>query len=167
MSNMNRTTQHDRDRKAIAAIQKYLMKLATILVTGMNYTPVEFIALLQKDIDLGDAATHAREAFLAAADANAENRAKMVPILAGFRAFLGNMFTDPSILAEFGFPVRKRTVPTTEVKAAAVNKRSATRQARHTMGKKQKAKIHGEVPATSSQTAPSAAAPATPVSTKS
>ncbi len=165
MSNINRATQQDRDRKAIAAIQKYLMKLATILVTGMTVTPAELIAMLQKDIDLADAATNAREAFLAAAAATAENRAKMVPILAGFRAFLGNMFTDPSILAEFGFPVRKRTVPTADAKAAAVNKRSATRKARHTMGKKQKASIHGEVPKTEPQTAPSATAPTAAVVT--
>ena len=160
MSNINRATQQDRDRKAIAAVQKYLMKLATVLVTGVNFTPAELIALLQKDIDLADAATNAREAFLAAAAATTENRAKMVPILAGLRAFLGNMFTDPSILAEFGFPVRKRIVPTADVKAAAVNKRSATRKARHTMGKKQKASIHGEVPVTSAETAAPATAPA-------
>jgi hypothetical protein len=104
MPRVNRTAQQDRDRKALAAIQKYLMKLASFLVVGVSYTPAEFAALVQKDIDLADAATKAKIDFIAAARASREHRATMVPILAGFRKFLGNMFTDASILAESGSP---------------------------------------------------------------
>jgi hypothetical protein len=138
MTTINRTTQQDRDRKSIAAIQKYLMQLASMLVAGVAYTPAQFIALLQKDIDLADAASNAREDLRVAAEAARQQRATMTPILVGFRAFLENMFTDPSTIAEFGFLPRTRSKPTAETTAVAVNKRAATRAARHTMGSKQK-----------------------------
>ena len=122
MTKINRTTQQDRDRKSIAAIQKYLMQLATMLVAGVAYTPAQFIALLQKDIDLADAASNAREYFRVAAGAARQQRATMTPILVGFRAFLENMFTDPSTIAEFGFLSRTRSKPTAETTAVAVSK---------------------------------------------
>ena len=157
MTTINRTTQQDRDRKSIAAIQKYLMQLASMLVAGVAYTPAQFIALLQKDIDLADAASNAREDLRVAAGAARQQRATMTPILVGFRAFLENMFTDPSTIAEFGFSPRKRSKPTAETAADAVKKRAATRAARHTMGPKQKQDIKGTVPA-----APATPAPVSP-----
>ncbi len=157
MTKINRTTQQDRDRKSIVAIQKYLMQLASMLVAGVAYTPAQFIALLQKDIDLADAASNAREDLRVAAGAARQQREAMTPILAGFRAFLENMFTDPSKIAEFGFLPRTRSKPKAETAATAVKKRAATRAARHTMGPKQKQDIKGTVPA-----APPTPAPASP-----
>jgi hypothetical protein len=138
MVTVNRTTQQDRDRKTMAAIQKYLMQLTSILIAGVSYTPAQLTALFKEDSDIADAATNARQDFLAAATAARNQRAKMGPIRAGFRSFLMNMFTDPSTIAEFGFTTRKRAVPSAETTAAAVDKRNATRAARHTMGKNQK-----------------------------
>jgi hypothetical protein len=156
MTKPNRSTQQDRYRKAIAAIQKYLSTVASMLIAGVSYTPTTFIALLQKEILLEDAASKARNDLRTAAAAARQNRATMVPIMVGFRAFLENMFTDPSTIAEFGFAPRKRTAPTVEAKTAAVNKRAATRAARHTMGPKQKLDIKGAV----AQTEPAAPSPA-------
>ena len=158
---INRTTQQDRNRKGIAAIQKYLSQLASMSVAGVAYTPTQFIALLQKDIDLADAASNAKEDLRVAAGAAREQRATMTPIMVGFRAFLENMFTDPSTIAEFGFPVRSRSGLTAEAKAVAVNKRAATRTARHTMGPKQKKDIKGTVAPTEPEAASSAPAPVT------
>jgi hypothetical protein len=162
MTHPNRPTQQDRNRKAIAATQKYLTKIATVLVAGVSYTPAEIIALLQKDIDVADAATGARNALLVAAAAARDQRARMTAFRTGFRAFLENMFTDPGTVAEFGFTPRTRRAPTAETKAAAVDKRNATRAARHTMGPRQKAPIKGDVPAAGASAgggAPPAGAP--------
>ena len=164
---ISRTSQQDRARKSIAAIQKYLMQLASMSVAGVSYTPTEFIALLQKDIDLADAASNAREDFLVATTVASQQRATMAPIMGGFRHFLENMFSDPSTIAEFGFPPRKRGTSTAETKAAAVNKRAATRAARHTMGRQQKKDIKGTVAVTEPATPSPAAAPVTPASVAS
>jgi hypothetical protein len=51
-------------------------------------------------------------------------------------------------LGDFGFQNPTRKAPSEATKAAAVAKRAATRGARHTMGKRQKAQIKGEVQAT-------------------
>jgi hypothetical protein len=88
---------------------------------------------LQKDVDVADAATSARQSFLVAAQSARDQRAAMTPIRKGFRGFLQNTFTDPSILAEFGFPALTRQTPTADAVAGAAVKRKATRVARHTL----------------------------------
>ncbi len=53
--------------------------------------------------------------------------------------------SSESVLGDFGFSSPKRQTPDEATKAAAVGKRAATRAARHTMGKRQKAGIKGAV----------------------
>jgi hypothetical protein len=55
------------------------------------------------------------------------------------------MFQDPATLADFGLAPRKSNAKTVQTKATAVAKNLATRKARGTMGKKQKASIKGHV----------------------
>jgi hypothetical protein len=159
MSTTNRVTEQNRNRKMIAAIQKYLMKLTAIMVAGVTYTPDQIVALLQQEIALADTATQARATFLVAATTVQTERLTMKPILVGFRAFVENMFTDPSVITEFGFPPRKvgQTDPATKVLAA--KKARATRTARHTMGKVQKKAVKGTITIDSST--PSTASPPT------
>jgi hypothetical protein len=52
-------------------------------------------------------------------------------------------------LADFGMTARPPRKPTVPTKAAAVEKSAATRTARHTLGTRQKAAIHGAPPAPS------------------
>ena len=59
-------------------------------------------------------------------------------------AFGGQLDT----LADFGLTARAKHVTTPEEKLAATDKAKATREARHTMGSKQRAAIKGVVPAT-------------------
>jgi hypothetical protein len=60
------------------------------------------------------------------------------------------------VQGDFGFQTPTRQTPSEETKAAAVAKRKATRAARHTMGKRQKAKVKGQVqPAPATSPAPS------------
>ena len=64
--------------------------------------------------------------------------------------------TQSPKLADFGFTVRKRATQTAEQKAAAALKRKATREARHTMGSKQRLKLTGApVPSPAPTPAPS------------
>jgi hypothetical protein len=171
MPTANRPTQQDRDRKTLAAIQKYLVQMTAITIAGVTRTPQQITQMFQTAMQTADAATQSRANFLSAAAAARTQSLAMRPFRSGFRSFIENTFTDPSIIAEFGLPPRKTTVTTVDTKAAAAAKNLATRKARHTMGKEQKKAIHGAVPTTAPATgevsAPSAApstatAPAVP-----
>jgi hypothetical protein len=163
MPNTNRATQQDRDRKMIAAIQKYLMALASILIRGVGYTPAQIITLLQNDIAAADAATKAKAALHDAVIAAKAQRATVGPFLTGFRTYILNQYKDASIISDFGFTPQKEPARTVADKAASATKAKATRTARHTMGAKQKKKVTGTT------TAPAATTPATtvPVTTAS
>ncbi|MGO9833919.1 MAG: hypothetical protein ACLP1X_06870 [Polyangiaceae bacterium] len=154
MSN-NRTAQQDRDRKMIAAIQKYLMALTSILIRGVGYTPAQLITLLQNDIAAADAATKAKAALHDAVTAAKTQRATMGPLLVGFRTFVLNQFKDASVISDFGFSPQKEPTRLVADKATAATKAKATREARHTMGPKQKKTVTG------TSTAPAATTPAT------
>jgi hypothetical protein len=166
MATVNRATQQDRDRKAITGTQKHLSNQPAILLAGVSYTPPEIVAFLEHDITLADAATNARTALLAAAAALRVQHTVMKPFLVSLKAYVENQFTDPNTIAEFGFSPRKATTPSAATKAKAVNKRAATRTARHTLGKNQKKDIHGTVastePVPSPVPAPSGAGVPTP-----
>jgi hypothetical protein len=50
------------------------------------------------------------------------------------------------VLGDFGYTTKTAQKPSAAIKAVAVEKRAATRAARHTQGKRQKAKITGTPP---------------------
>jgi hypothetical protein len=154
MPKINRTTQQDRDRKMIAAIQKYLMALSSILIRGVVYTPAQLIALLQNDIATADAATKAKASLHDAVTAAKAQRATMAPFLTGFRTYVLNQFKDASTISDFGFTPQKEPTRTVADKAAAATKAKATRAARHTLGSTQKKTVTG------TSTAPAATTPA-------
>jgi hypothetical protein len=58
------------------------------------------------------------------------------------------------VLADFGLTGRKTRVVTPEEKVTAAAKARATRAARHTMGKRQKAAIKGALEPSASEAAP-------------
>jgi hypothetical protein len=134
-----------------------------------RWTADQIVARLQQEIATADAATQARATFLTAAAAVQAQRVAMKPFLSGFRAFLENMFTDPSTITEFGFSPRKTKQSDTVTKPMAADKRLATRKARHTMGKNQKKDVKGTIapvvpsaPSTVSPPAPSSPATSAP-----
>jgi hypothetical protein len=92
---------------------------------------------------------------------------RLVEIRTLVRLTFGN--TSP-VLSDFGMTPRTRAKPTAAVQSTAAQKSAATRIARHTLGPKQKAKIHGVVPTVPSPapaepatTAPAAAPATSPV----
>jgi hypothetical protein len=84
------------------------------------------------------------------------------------KAAYGN---SPDVLADFGIQTKARVPLTVDAKLTAAAKRAATRAARHTMGKRQKNAIKGDVtgvlvtPVTSTPTptVPTPVSPATAV----
>jgi hypothetical protein len=70
--------------------------------------------------------------------------ASLVLLRSYLRGALG--VTNP-VLSDFGITPRKSAAKSLAVKAVAAEKSRATRVARHTMGPRQKASIHGVVPA--------------------
>jgi hypothetical protein len=83
----------------------------------------------------------------------------------GVKSFAtANYAKQPTKLASFGVEPKARQVPNVSTKAEAIQKRDATREARGTKGKRQKAKITGETAAAAATTPPAAPAapPATP-----
>ncbi len=76
------------------------------------------------------------------------NKAKsgFAPTLKALRRYLQGVFgIDSQQLLDFGITPELPPVKTAQVKAGAVVKSAATRVARHTMGSRQKAEIHGSV----------------------
>lgn len=112
--------------------------------------------------------------FAAADDAHAAWRASIVArdgIAADARAFLTEL--KPAIVALFGTrsvelekfgikPKKERRRSSVEEKAAAVERRRATREARHTLGRRQKADIKGADATGSDGAAPPAKGAGTP-----
>jgi hypothetical protein len=151
----------------IAGIAKHYASISTVMVDGASYTPAQLTASLQTLVDLRSAVDAARAAF----EAKVENERSQLPALRKLVNALstvvrGTFGNSPDVLTDFGITPRKAATPLTiEQKAAAAAKRSSTRQARHTMGTKQRQAIKGSVtgivitPATAPQ--PVAPAPAT------
>jgi hypothetical protein len=159
------------DQKHISGVDKYFASTATLSLAGSNITPAVLKAVFQADID----ATHALDAAeaqakqLRAAQKAARKKANATRLQLKSYIVATAGAAAVQMLEDFGFdapkPLGKKTVAT---KAKAIAEAEATRQARHTMGKRQRAAIKGTV-ASAPATAPAAppAAPAgTPVTTK-
>jgi hypothetical protein len=144
---------------AVAGIQKYFSTTASLVLAGTTYTPAQIIALLQAFATALQALI-ALHAELSSGVLSVRGQQKQInKILLALQTYVDNLFGgDPSKLADFGFKPKKVGVVSTSTRAEAVAKAKATREARHTMGKKQKAAITGESPAP----APTAAPPAAP-----
>jgi hypothetical protein len=71
------------------------------------------------------------------------------------------MYSNSDVLTDLGLRAASRKRPTLDTKVAAIAKALATRAARHTMGPRQRLRIHG-VPASVDLADPSADAPSKP-----
>jgi hypothetical protein len=149
----NRTTRADRIRKIKAGLQKYYASTPLVLA-GTSYQPAALQAFLQTDVDANDAATTAKASWLQAAkDAKSTDQATdpvLTAIHSQVEAQYGGAPNAETVRADFGYARKTRQPLTAEQKAAAAAKRKATREARHTMGPKEKSKIHGTVVTSSS-----------------
>jgi hypothetical protein len=147
-TNKNKTINDN--RLAIAGVQKHFASTPALLLDGTTMTPKDVIATLQAAIDTIDRSTTAEKAFHDAVAAQNAAIAQGNATLSALKMLVKNQLG--STQGDFGFTTPTRQTPSEATKAAAVAKRAATRAARHTAGKRQKATVKGVV----------APAPATP-----
>lgn len=157
MNPPNKSTRSDRNRQAIAGIKQNLAGTPALVIGGVSYAPADIQAALQASIDAADATTAATAAFHKAVAAEKATHAKGDALYRGLSTVLKNQYgSQADTLAAFGIALPpQRQTPSATTAADAVAKRAATRVARHTMGKRQKAGIKGQVPETPAPTAPS------------
>ena len=160
MGNIAKPTRSDRNRTMIAGVQKHLSATPTVTLDGQSLTLAALIKVLQDEIDTAAATLVAEGAFHVAVAAEQAATTAGEPVFRALRAFVLNLFPGQTdILSDFGITVIARQVPPAATKAAATLKAKATRAARGTGGKRQKAKITGTAPA-APVTTPTATKPA-------
>jgi hypothetical protein len=144
----NKSMAKDRDTQAIFGIDKHLSAVSSLTLDGTAYTPAELKSLLQSDVDSADAATRAKAAWQLAVAGSRTLRARVRKILSALKSYLisVNGRDAVALLADFGFTPPKQGKAGVKTKAAAVDKTLATRQARHTMGTRQRGRVKGNVP---------------------
>jgi hypothetical protein len=157
--NRNRIDRTAADQSLSDGLQKHAATIPPIFVAGAAVPATAIVAALQARIDSGKAAVATRATWSAAVQADRNELAGSNPLVSACKQTLLLVYAGQAdTLADFGLKPRKPRVVTPETQVAAAQKAKATRQARHTLGKKQKAKITGTVAPT---------APATPAPTAS
>jgi hypothetical protein len=136
-----------RAEQLIVGTKQDFANTSSLVVAGKTYTPAQVIATLQSLVDLRvsvDTAKAASQAKLAEEKTQAPALRRFMSTYATF--VRGSFGDQPDVLAHFGLVPRKPATPlTVEQKAVAAAKRKATRDARHTMGPKQKQDVKGDV----------------------
>ncbi|MGO8993448.1 MAG: hypothetical protein ACLQVI_08965 [Polyangiaceae bacterium] len=160
---MNRNKAQDAalENKLTAAIAEHFTGSAVLTLNGVSYKAKDLQKTLQAHVDASSAAD-ALEAKWRTAVATANAKAATVAgLLPALRAHLISEYGGSSqTVADFGFTPKKRTT-TVDAQALGVARRAATRQARGTKGKKQKAAIVGVVQPAASTAPAEAPKPAT------
>jgi hypothetical protein len=131
----------------IAGTNKHLSNATQVMVAGGSFTPAQVTSQLQAIVNLRADVQAAKAATKAKIAAEKADMPQLRVFLDAFVAFVKAAFgTSADTLADFGLqPKKVAAPPTATAKAAAAAKRKATRQARHTMGAKQRKTVKGDV----------------------
>ncbi len=147
--------ERDHDAKLKSGTQTHLTGVSSLKIDGTDYTVPEIEQRIDARIALLDKATQARADLKTAVQAEKLDRPNFGQFEAGFTSIILGMFrNDPKTLSDFDIKQRKTAKTKVATKAKAVDQAIATRKARHTMGKKEKAKIKGTVGPTPPEPAP-------------
>jgi hypothetical protein len=132
----------------IAGIQKHFSTTSTLSFAGQTNTQAAIIALLTAFVTAANALLAARAQTKNAQVALDLQANAVGALVKALKAYILATFTDVATLADFGLAPRKAPRPLTAAELSLRAARAAaTRKARGTLGKAQKAKIHGVVPA--------------------
>ncbi len=141
---VSRTTIQGKDQQVLEGISKSLT-MPILQLGATTYTPATLAAFIQSRVDLANAVVTTKAKWLATVKAYLDVNKQARIVLTDLRNVLIAAYgADSPRLADFGFSPPRSVTLTAEQKAAAVEKRNATRKARKTAGKRQKAKIKGE-----------------------
>ena len=158
--NRNRNARSAAEQALVDGLGKHATAIPAIVISGAPLTTKDLVAILQARIDSARSAQSTRAAWLTAVQADQDERARTQAVVSGLEQILLVAFAGQvDALADFRLVPRKLRVVTPEQKLAAAARAQATRAARHTMGKKQKAAITGTVPPTAPVTPPTAGVP--------
>jgi hypothetical protein len=145
MSNPSRNTTIGKDQQVIVGIREELQSMPALYLGSETFTPETLAAFVQRRIDLANAVLTARAAWLHAVDTYEAANVQTNIVMADLRnTVIGAFGRDSAKLATFGFVAPKRPTLTPEQRATAAKKALATRKARKTMGRRQKALVKGE-----------------------
>lgn len=155
----NRIDQTTAEQTLIDGFNKHAAAIPSMVINGVVRTTKDIVATLQSRIDSARTALSTRATWQTAIRTDQALRDTTKTYVSGVKqgllvAFAGQLDT----LADFGLTARAKHVATPEEKIVAAAKAKATREARHTMGSKQKAAIKGTV----TPTAPAPAVPPAP-----
>ena len=126
-----------------------LLSNVTFNVNGVKFTTAQAVAKLQAHQAAIETQAQAKAALHAATVAQQALREEVQALVTAIVAFVvAGYGTNSPYLATLGFAKGSRQKPTSATAALAAEKSKATRQARGTKGKRQKASIHGTVPPT-------------------
>jgi hypothetical protein len=138
-------------QKILFGLGKHFPSVTTLTLGGASYAMTDLTNLIQADLNAITATSQAKAAYSAQVQVERNATAKVNPLLALLKSYvfvqLGDTQDASSELEDFGYTPRKSSKKTLATKVEAVDKSRATREARHTLGKKQKAKITGTSPA--------------------
>jgi hypothetical protein len=121
----SKTSRNDRNRQAIAGVQKHIT--STVVLDGVSYPPAQVVSVLQDAITKTDATAAAEGAYHQAVAAEDAATTLADSVFEALKGVVLNQFKgQPTVLSDFGLtePVRKE--PSAATKAAAAAKRKAT-----------------------------------------
>lgn len=150
----------------VVGLQTELAGVSSFVVRKKQYTNPELVAMFQSRIDAAEQTKADRTKLHASVVAERALHQQVMPLRAGIKSFLQSRYgKDGAELQKFGFTPAKTPQGSTAAKSAGVSKSKATRDARGTKGKKQKALVKGgavanKAPEQASTGAPSAGIPA-------
>ncbi len=167
MTNNNKPTVQIRNTGVIAGIGKHIQSNVTI--GGVVFTPADLKAVFETQnsaVAAGDALHKQWKDQLQVASVAGAKARRTFNFL---RSYLVGLYGDQAnaVFNDFGMsPPKAKSPPTVKAKSVAVDKRAATRAARHTVGKVQKKSVKGTAVAsppaqgTAASTAPTVQPPA-------
>ncbi len=153
--------------KLAGGFEKHCSKLGGLVIeTGEKISSKEILRAFEAVAEADAAVATARGSLTAALLDEQKTLEENQAIVSAVRTYARVMFAaKPDILSDFGIAPTRRHVRDTEERAQTLAKVRATRKARGTLGKKERAKIHGEPvdPATPPTPIAPAATPPTPI----
>jgi hypothetical protein len=139
------------------AVQTKLSGVDPFLLYRLTLSRDELVKRIQTRLDTAIATKTSRQAMHNAVAAEHAAQADFRPLRSALRSYVASIYgANAPELQEFGFVQNRRPAKTVASKAAAIAKGKATRVARATKGRKQKAAVKGAPAASTAPSAPAA-----------
>jgi hypothetical protein len=143
----NRPSETAAEQRIVDGITKHAAFIPTYFLNGIAMPTADVLAVVQRRLDAGKRVEQAKTEWLAAIAAEREERDRSRVFMSTLKQFVLAAFRGQlGLLADFGLVGPKVPSPKPAALVASAVKAKATRAARHTMGKNQRAAIVGSPP---------------------